>query len=79
MIENIFTFSDNFSPFGQEGGEEGENDGGKHPTNSLINCKLLPLVQLLVVQREEEGDFWFGAFILKSFAPPPPPPPLLAQ
>ena len=27
--------------------------GKKHPTNSLINCKLLPSAELLVVQRKE--------------------------
>jgi hypothetical protein len=47
----------------EEGERRKKKDREKHPTNSLINCKLLPLAQLLVVQREEEEDFWFGAFI----------------
>lgn len=44
--------------------------GKKHPTNSLINCKLLPSAQLPVVQSGEGGRFLVWCIYLEKFWPP---------
>lgn len=52
----------------RRGGEEGKERWGKNtPQTLLINCKLLPRHNCWWFR--EGGDFWFGAFILKSFGP----------